>query len=112
MNNNLAKSTFGVYQIKVNGVLQKIGKADLNRITKSTGIPTRIHQQLVKLRATDAKNVVTFSVKPLGRTTTLKAKLAETASLIKYYRATLTVPQGNIKSFFPELYPELADLFT
>ena len=41
LNTNSAVSRFGVYQIYVNGLLHKIGKADLNRITQSSGLPTR-----------------------------------------------------------------------
>jgi len=47
LNNNKAISHFGLYEIYVNGELYKIGKADLERITKSTGLPTRLHQQVI-----------------------------------------------------------------
>ena len=44
LNPNDAVSRFGVYEIKVNGVVHKFDKADLNRVTKSSGLPTRLHQ--------------------------------------------------------------------
>ena len=37
LNSNEAVSEFGIYEIKVNGELAKIGKADLNRVTQSSG---------------------------------------------------------------------------
>ena len=49
LNSNNAISNFGIYRIKINGVIWKVGKADLNRITKSSGLPTRLHQQVRKL---------------------------------------------------------------
>ena len=104
LNNNAAKSTFGVYKINVNGVLQKIGKADMNRITQLSGLPTRLHQQLRILEQTYGKKAVTYSLTSLGRTTTQKAKLAEFAQLKAYFIQTLgRVPEGNAKSFFPDL---------
>jgi hypothetical protein len=34
LNTNGAKSTFGIYEISINGALYKIGKADMGRITQ------------------------------------------------------------------------------
>lgn len=45
-NSNEAIGNYCVYQIIVAGEVYKIGKADLDRITKCSGNPTRIHQQM------------------------------------------------------------------
>jgi hypothetical protein len=49
LNLNEAVGHFGLYEIKINGALYKFGKADLGRITQSSGLPTRLHQQIRKL---------------------------------------------------------------
>jgi hypothetical protein len=103
LNNNAARSKFGIYEIFVNGKLHKVGKADMNRITKSSGLPTRLHQQIRKLEQVYGKANVTHSLTPLGRTTTRQAKLAEIARLQAYFDRTGIVPLGNIRSFFPQL---------
>ena len=103
LNANSAKSKFGVYEMYVKGNLYKVGKADMNRITKSTGLPTRLHQQVRKLRELHGVRNVTSSITALGRTTTLKAKAAETARLQSIYNQTGKVPKGNEKSFVPEM---------
>ena len=102
LNSNLARSRFGVYEIHVNGELDKIGKADLNRVTKSSGLPTRLHQQVRKLEKTFGRgNVTGRVVEDLGEATTLEAKKAETARLRAYHNSTGKVPRGNKKSFKP-----------
>jgi len=104
LNSNGATSNYGIYEIKVNGNLQdgKIGKADLNRVTQSSGLPTRLHQQVRKLEEIHGKgNVEGKVVEDLGQTTTAQAKAAETSRLQKNYDETGTVPEGNKKSFKP-----------
>ncbi|UBM60817.1 hypothetical protein LAG90_09230 [Marinilongibacter aquaticus] len=44
LNANAAKGNFGVYEILKDGQLYKYGKADLGRVTQSSGLPTRLHQ--------------------------------------------------------------------
>jgi hypothetical protein len=85
----------------VNGALHKVGKADLDRITKATGLPTRLHQQVRKLRQVYGKGNVTHTIRDLGDTTTKAAKAAETARLWEIFHQFGIVPPGNIKSFFP-----------
>jgi hypothetical protein len=103
LNSNEAKSEFGIYEITVNGELFKVGKADLARVTQSTGMPTRLHQQLRKLRAVyDDEAVVGEVVEELGVTTTRAAKDAEIARLQRIFDETETIPAGNRKSFFPQ----------
>ncbi len=51
-NANHAVSHFGIYEIKVNGETYKFGKADLDRVTQSSGLPTRLHQQVRRLSKT------------------------------------------------------------
>jgi hypothetical protein len=49
LNGNDAISNFGVYEITTPVGLEKVGKADLNRVTETTGLPTRVHQQVRQL---------------------------------------------------------------
>ncbi|HYO59783.1 DUF6531 domain-containing protein [Archangium sp.] len=93
LNSNTATSRFGIYEIMVNGELHKIGKADLNRVTKSSGLSTRLHQQLRKLRKIYGKENVTGKVvEDLGEATTAHAKAVEIARLQTVYDKTDTVP--------------------
>jgi len=86
----------------VNGVLRKIGKPDLNRITKRTKKPTRIHQQVEKLKKTEGtQKVVGNVVEDLGQTTTGEAKAVEEMRIREYYNRTGIVPRGNERSFKP-----------
>src|SRR5205807_7243301 len=50
LNGNDAVSQFGIYKIWVKDKLRKIGKVDLLRVTESSGLPTRLHQQVRKLK--------------------------------------------------------------
>ncbi|MFD2404791.1 RHS repeat-associated core domain-containing protein [Azorhizophilus paspali] len=96
LNNNTSTSRFGVYEVEVGGDLHKIGKADLNRVTQSSGLPTRLHQQVRKLEQAVGKgNVVGEVVEDLGETTSAQAKAAETARLRAYYEKTGKVPQAT-----------------
>ena len=45
-----AVGNFVGYVIKISGKTFKVGKADAGRITQSSGLPTRIHSQMRKLR--------------------------------------------------------------
>jgi RHS repeat-associated protein len=104
LNSNTAKSNFGIYKIWINEVLHKIGKADLNRVTKSSDLPTRLHQQLRKLgEKFGTENVRGEVVKDLGKVTTGEAKSVETSMLQSVFEKTKTVPLGNQKSFKPKL---------
>ena len=102
LNTNTATSRFGIYEIRINGELYKIGKADLNRTTQSSGLPTRVHQQvraLEKIHGT--RNVRGRVVEDLGETTTAQAKAAELARIHDAYEGTGEVPLGNQRSFKP-----------
>jgi RHS repeat-associated protein len=101
LNNNSAISLFGVYEIYVKGILYKIGKADLGRITLSTGLPTRLHQQLRWLIKKYGANEVSFDLTKLGTTTTKWSKTVEANVLKWIWDTQRTVPPGNIKSFVP-----------
>jgi hypothetical protein len=104
LNSNGAKSEYGIYEIKIDGVLHKIGKADMSRVTLSSGLPTRLHQQVRKLRDKYGEDAVTGKVvQELGRTTTAKAKLVETARLQAYFDEMGIIPPGNLRSFRPQL---------
>jgi len=101
LNANNATSRFGLYEIRINSELYKVGKADLNRITQSSGKPTRLHQQVRELRKLYGKGNVGDFVEDLGVVTTSQAKAAETARLRAIYKATGKVPPGNQRSFKP-----------
>jgi hypothetical protein len=78
LNSKDAVSNFGICEIRVNGFLFKIGKADLNRVTKSTGLPARLHQQIRELKKVFGKeNVKGIVIKDFGTATTLRAKQME-----------------------------------
>ncbi len=100
LNSNAAVSNFGIYEILVNGQLFKIGKADLARKTLSSGLPTRLHQQVRKLEAVFGKgNVVGRVVDNLGFVTTEAAKVAEHAKILENFKTTGMLLIGNWKSF-------------
>lgn len=104
LNSDTAKSNFGVYKIWINDVLHKIGKADLNRVTQSSGLPTRLHQQLRILGEKHGTESVRGEVvKELGEVTTKEAKGVETSMLQDVFDKTKTVPLGNQKSFKPKI---------
>jgi hypothetical protein len=103
-----AVARFGVYEIHVanGGVteLLKIGKAHLDRITKRSGLPTRLHQQVrIAEKEFGVHNVHGIVVRDLGMVTTAAAEAAELAALWTYYNATGIVPRGNLKSFPPKV---------
>jgi RHS repeat-associated protein len=103
LNTNGATGNFGLYEIKINGELHKIGKADLGRVTQSSNLPTRLHQQLRILREANPGKIITGKVvEDLGTTTTKGAKAAETARLQAHFDKTGEVLDGNKKSFKPK----------
>jgi RHS repeat-associated protein len=103
LNTNSATANFGLYEIHINDKLHKIGKADLGRTTQSSGLPTRLHQQVRKLEKIHGKgNVTGVVVEDLGITTTKAAKAAETARLQAHYDKTKEILKGNEKSFKPK----------
>lgn len=103
LNNNMARSNFGVYEITVDDVVHKFGKAHLDRITKSSGLPTRVHQQVRKLRKENPDSIVRSRViQKLPDSTTRQAKGAENATIQIYYDKTGIVPKGNAPSFRPQ----------
>ena len=101
-NNNEANGNFAVYEIVVNGKTYKIGKADLDRITLSSGNPTRIHQQIRKLRQKYGRqNVYHTVLETLLGVTTQQAKDVEKAILQLIYEREGYIPEGNQNSFKP-----------
>jgi RHS repeat-associated protein len=100
LNSNDATSNFGLYEIETPVGLEKVGKADLNRVTQSSGLPTRVHQQVRKLEKIHGQgNVKGTVVEDLGETTTAAAKAAENARIKRIVDETGQVPPGNVKSF-------------
>ncbi len=106
LNTNGAAGDFGVYKIEINGELYKYGKTDMNRVTKSSGLPTRLHQQVTKLEKTYGKGNGKGNVKGIvlesGHETTASAKAVETAKLDAHYEKTGQVPEGSQKSYKPK----------
>jgi uncharacterized protein RhaS with RHS repeats len=102
LNTNTATGNFGVYEIRMDDKLYKIGKADLDRVTQSSGQPTRLHQQLRKLQDANPDKLVTGKVVEKGYKTTAAAKTAETARLQAHYDKTGEILEGNKKSFKPK----------
>jgi RHS repeat-associated protein len=102
LNTNAAKGNFGIYEIIMDGQVYKYGKADLGRITQSSGLPTRLHQQLVKLQELNPNSRVFGRViDDLGNVTTKQAKIVEKAYLDFFYKTNnKSIPLGNIKSYF------------
>jgi RHS repeat-associated protein len=101
LNTNTATGNFGVYEIRIEGELHKIGKADLDRVTLSSGKPTRLHQQLRKLQDANPKSIVTGEiVETYMGVTTKYAKEKETSRLDAHYKETGgDIPDGNKKSY-------------
>lgn len=101
-NKNNTIGNFGIYEIIVNDETYKIGKTDLDRVTESSGDPTRLHQQVRKLREIYGENSVDREViQKLFNVSTQEAKEIERAYLQTYYETTGQVPEGNKKSFKP-----------
>ncbi|WP_420829460.1 RHS repeat domain-containing protein [Nannocystis pusilla] len=105
LNSNNATGNFGIYEIRINGILHKYGKADLNRITQSTGLPTRLHQQVRKFGIIHGIENVEAKVIMEKLPTTKVAKDFETKVLQDYFDRTQIVPEGNKRSFKPILKP-------
>lgn len=103
-NSNDAVGNYGIYQIiMTDDVVYKIGKADLDRITKSTNTTTRIHQQVRKLRKKYVKqNVFYILLEELLGSTTSHAKKVEQAILEIVIMDMGYVPEGNSKSYKPK----------
>jgi hypothetical protein len=81
---------------------RKIGKADLDRVTEATGLPTRLHQQIRKLSETYGKRAVNYKIAEKHfNITTKDAKIFETSRLQAVYDATNKIPYGNRNSFKP-----------
>jgi hypothetical protein len=100
LNSNEATSHFVLYEIETPDGFEKVGKADMRRVTQSSGLPTRLHQQIRKLEKIYGQgNVKGAVVEDLGETTTAAAKAAENERIRKILEATGTVPPGNQKSY-------------
>lgn len=98
-NNNNALGNYCIYVIRIFKKIFKFGKADFDRITKSTGIPTRIHQQMRKLIAEYGKYNVTYELIIVKlNVTTAQAKELEQLYLNNYIDEFNEIPEGNIKS--------------
>ena len=101
-NNNQALGNYGIYEIEINGKTYKIGKADLDRVIKSSGDPVRIRQQIRKLRRKYSTQKVYYTIlERLFGYTTQEAKAMEKAILQEVITQIGYVPEGNKKSYKP-----------
>jgi URI fold toxin 2 len=101
-NKNNAIGNFCIYQILIKQRLFKYGKADTDRITKSSGDPTRIHQQKRILSKIYGDGTARHQIiSDLLNVSTEDAKNEEKSILQQYYELTGEVPEGNKNSFKP-----------
>ncbi len=101
-NSNDAIGNFCIYRILMDGKVYKVGKADFDRITLSTGIPTRIHQQIRILSTKYIKKRIEHEIlEILIGVSTIDAKRLEKKVLKKFYDTDGEIPDGNKKSFKP-----------
>ena len=102
-NKNSALGNFVIYIITVFEEIFKFGKADADRVTQSSGLPTRVHQQLRKLKEIYGEQAVDAeTIADLFGITTAEAKELEKANLQDFFEANEYVPKGNEKSFKPK----------
>ena len=91
------------YLMRIEAIFEAAQKVpDLNRVTNSTGLPTRLHQQDRKLAEKYGRKNVKSKVVESGYKTTADAKMGENARLQKRFDKTNVVPEGNKKSFKPK----------
>ncbi|MEZ5014197.1 MAG: RHS repeat-associated core domain-containing protein [Chitinophagales bacterium] len=97
-NSNDAIGDFTIYQITINGSLYKIGKADLSRTTD--GVPTRIYQQVRKLRLENPDAVIEYRrLFDYYNITTREAKEHEWDVLQDWVTTYNRIPVGNQRSY-------------
>jgi RHS repeat-associated protein len=102
LNTNSARGNYGIYEITIDEETYKFGKADLNRVTKSTNQPTRLHQQVRKLQELNPdSNVFGRVIRELPNSTTRQAKAVESSIIQDYFDRNAYVPRGNSRSFKP-----------
>lgn len=100
---NWAAIRFVIYIITVFEEIFKFGKADADRVTQSSGLPTRLHQQLRKLKEIYGEQAIDFeTIADLLGITTAEAKELEKANLQDFFDANEYVPKGNQKSVKPK----------
>ena len=99
-NLNDAIGNFCIYQILIDNKIYKVGKTDFDRITKSTDMPTRIHQQIRILHKTYEPILVRHRImEVLFGVSTLDAKRLEKKVLLMVYEDMKEIPKDNQKSF-------------
>jgi RHS repeat-associated protein len=102
-NRHDAVGHFGIYVITINGEVYKYGIADLDRITGSSGLPTRLHQQVRKLgEIYGPEHVTGVVIDDLGVVEKLEARSAEDGIIQAHYDIHGVVPKGNQRSFTPK----------
>ncbi|TAF44772.1 MAG: hypothetical protein EAZ64_06015 [Sphingobacteriales bacterium] len=79
-NSNNAEGNFVLYEVKDGKKILKIGKADADRVT-SSGDPVRMKASERAAKKAGYPNAVATVKKPLGKTTTGKAKESEAAEV-------------------------------
>ena len=109
-NSNDAVGDFCIYRVLMDRKVYKVGKADFDRITLTTGMPTRIHQQIRILSTKYINKRIEHEIlEILFGVSTLDAKRLERKVLNKMYESDRKVPDGNSKSFTLMYYEKLTN---
>ena len=86
----------GVYEIKVDGEVQKYGKADMTKTSTTTGQPTRLQSQINKLRkdnpTVNVRGKVIYEHKNVS---TKEIKAIETLNIKEFNKKNGKSPPGN-----------------
>ncbi|TAH22435.1 MAG: RHS repeat-associated core domain-containing protein [Cytophagales bacterium] len=93
-NDNKLLGNFCVYDIHIEEELYKYGKADMDRVTQSSNLPTRLHQQVRKLQ-NDNEEVEGRVLVELPNVTTEYAKDVENELIAEYLAIHGELPKGN-----------------
>ena len=109
LNDDDAVGNFVIYTIYIGNIVHKFGKANKDETHKVVNpytneeeiIPTRIQQQIRKLRREYKLKVSHKIIHQLGYTTTERAKEVEDDYIFGHYYVNKEVPKGNQDSFTP-----------
>jgi hypothetical protein len=93
-NKNKAIGNFCVYDIHIKDRLYKYGKADMDRITLASELPTRLHQQ-VRILQKNEESVEGRVLIELPNVSTSYAKDIENEMIKSYMAKYGEKPEGN-----------------
>jgi len=95
-NQNNEVGNFCVYDIHIDEELYKYGKADMDRLTKASGLPTRLHQQ-IRILQKNEESVEGRVLLELPNVSTAYAKDVENELVKAYIAKHGEAPKGNKK---------------